>query len=408
MRCPIVLAADSAYAIPLATTLRSLAEANERHWPLDLHVLSHGLSAGFRDRICHSLPDGSASISWVPVNLNAFEGLATLSHVSTMTFARLLVADILPPQVTRTLYLDTDLLVLDDLEALWSVELEGAVFGAVSDSEWTQRGEWEPDHFPPVTAYFNAGVLLIDLERWRSDRIGQQARDYLARHPDTPFADQDALNVAGDRRWKELDPRWNVQDHARQRMHAAEAGQRAGIVHFVGAGKPWKPRCLSPNAALYDSFRSRTSFGRTRPNVAVDCFVRGAARVAAAFGGLITTVRRALEELTRRPPVGRLSLVELRTRVEARRLNDAFFQRMGAQEGVSPRQRRLVAGVRSANQRAIGNLLLAHGDLRAARDWYRRAVTSQPSPKSIGRYLVSLCRPAGRNRTPSTRDSAAK
>ena len=50
-----------------------------------------------------------------------------------MTFARFLIPNMFPESVSRVLYLDSDILVIDDLRALWQTDLEGAVLGAVED-----------------------------------------------------------------------------------------------------------------------------------------------------------------------------------------------------------------------------------------------------------------------------------
>ena len=56
--CPLVLACDDAYAMPLATTLRSLAEANQSRWPLDVTVLTDDASETTRAMVDASLPIG--------------------------------------------------------------------------------------------------------------------------------------------------------------------------------------------------------------------------------------------------------------------------------------------------------------------------------------------------------------
>jgi lipopolysaccharide biosynthesis glycosyltransferase len=262
----IVLACDEAYAMPLATALRSIVEANHKRWPLDVHVLSDGFSEGTQRRVLSSLPKGSASIRWVPVDLGNFQEFSTLSYISKMTYARFLIPHIFQDTASRVLYLDADIIVLDDLEQLWETNLNGAVVGAVLDGLDTQLKNNKPglENVPRVRDYFNAGVLLIDLDRWRKERISEKALEYLARNPLSPFSDQDALNVACDKLWKKMDPRWNLQDYyEKKRLSEMNLQQRPGIVHFVTREKPWDPRILHLNADFYDAFRSRTYFART-------------------------------------------------------------------------------------------------------------------------------------------------
>jgi lipopolysaccharide biosynthesis glycosyltransferase len=250
----------------LATALRSLVEANRRWWPIDVHVFSDGILETTKERILGSLPDGSVCLNWLPVDASRFRGFATMGHVSKVTFARLLMPQMLPASLGRILYLDADLLVLEDLWDLWNTTLEGALLGAVTDGLdiRIKSGAAGTEEAPRVRTYFNAGVLLIDLERWRQEQVAEKALEYLRQNPGTMYADQDALNVVCDTRWKLLDPRWNTQlDTGDKQISAITAERPPGIVHFVWNQKPWKPSALNVNAQYYDSFRQRTRFART-------------------------------------------------------------------------------------------------------------------------------------------------
>jgi lipopolysaccharide biosynthesis glycosyltransferase len=264
-RC-LVMACDESYAMQLATALRSIVDANRSGEPLDVHVLSDRFSEDMRQKVVDSLPQGSASIRWAAVDLTSFEEFRTLPHVSKMTYARLTIPRIFADSVRRVLYLDADLLVLDDLGPLWDMNLNGAVVGAVldrADAHLKARVPVPNDEVPYVRDYFNAGILLIDLDRWRKERISENAMDYLRCHPGTKFMDQDALNVACDGRWMALDPRWNFQEHFDTAVLGMMPAERPKIVHFAGHLKPWDADTLNSNAGLYDTFRSRTLFART-------------------------------------------------------------------------------------------------------------------------------------------------
>jgi lipopolysaccharide biosynthesis glycosyltransferase len=281
MKHPIVLACDHRYAMPLATTLRSVVEACPGLRPLDFHILADGLSHRIRSRIIASLPPGSASIRWVDADLASFREFSTLSYISKITFARLLIPSLFSDEVTRVLYLDSDLLVLEDLQPLWAADLGGKVLGAVLDGLDQQLKAGKVDlPVPNVRDYFNGGVLLIDLERWRSEKVTERALDYLMRNPNSPFADQDALNVACDGLWTPLDPRWNyLAYNEKLKIADMHADQRPHIAHFATWKKPWKASVRNVNAELYDSFRGRTRFARSPADKFVDLLRVGWSRV---------------------------------------------------------------------------------------------------------------------------------
>jgi lipopolysaccharide biosynthesis glycosyltransferase len=203
------------------------------------------------------------------VDVTAFSKFSTISHISSATYARFLITDTLPQEISKVLYLDADILVLDDLGPLCETDLGGVVVGAVVDERVTAHIKMGNSSLggmplPCVRDYFNAGVLLIDLAKWRAERVSQKAIEYLELYPHSVFSDQDALNFACDGRWQRVDPRWNYyQIDLKKSLSDLSDEQRPGIIHFQGWSKPWDPESLNFNARFYDSFRKRTSFART-------------------------------------------------------------------------------------------------------------------------------------------------
>ncbi len=261
----LVLNCDDAYAMPLATTLRSVVEAMPGAWPIDVRVMTNRFSAAHRQRVLESLPAGSVDLRWLSVDLERFESTSTVAHISRVACARLLTADVLEASLERVLYLDADVLVTGSLLPLWRTPLHGAVLGAVVDDidDGLQRSADELREVPRVHRYFNSGVLLIDLRRWRDEGLSAKALRYLQAHPDSPFPDQDALNVACDGRWTALDERWNFMQHRTIAWESIAVPERPAVVHFVTANKPWRAASRSAWAATYDAVRSRTRYARS-------------------------------------------------------------------------------------------------------------------------------------------------
>lgn len=273
---PIAVAADMAYLMPLATTLLSIAENNRQCWPIQLFVLNDGIGHHERAQVESSLPAGSATIHWVEIDLAPFQAFRTLPRISKMTFARLALPYVLPKDINSVLYLDIDVLVLGSLNELGNSHLGDAPLAAVKDC--LDLSLHEPSTraagVPMVKKYFNAGMLLIQLQQWRKHCISEKALEYLSNNPDTPFADQDAINVAADGLWVELSNAWNFQGHRSVDIGNWHPSRRPHIVHFVTEQKPWKPRYFSAYAKLYDSYRSRTQFARNSISIVKDAVVR--------------------------------------------------------------------------------------------------------------------------------------
>ena len=103
---------------------------------------------------------------------------------------------------------------------------------------------------------------------------------------------------------------------------------------------------------------------------------------------LIMAYRRAED-------VNNLSRIKKTDPVGTRRLVDAIYHKLESLNGLTWNERRTAKGLRSANFRAIGNLLLSEGKMGEARKAYWTAVKIQPSARSIGKYLLSFFQPSG-------------
>jgi lipopolysaccharide biosynthesis glycosyltransferase len=279
--CPIVMASDEGFAMPLATALLSLVEHNRQHWPIEVHVLNNGFSAQGRARVETSVPPGSLQLHWRLVDTAAFDHITLPPRLNVMMFARLYIPHLFsntpaerqtltpnaPTQPPRVLYLDADILVLGDLAGLCQAELGGAAIAAVPD--WhvaadTAAGRWEDvAGLPAVQRYFNSGVLLIDIAACLKHQVSERALAFLQKHPDTRLHDQDALNVACDGLWKAMPAHWNFQAHHGIRIARLPPQERPAVAHFIMSAKPWKPQASSVNGSLHDAYRNRTQFRRS-------------------------------------------------------------------------------------------------------------------------------------------------
>jgi lipopolysaccharide biosynthesis glycosyltransferase len=289
LRCgsyPIVMACDEAYAMPLAVAIRSIAEANRSRECVDVVVLSNDFSQEMKRQVEASAPS-DVVIHWVFVDLCQFDQCSgILTHTSKMVYARLLLPYLLPSNVVRALYLDADILIVDDLDSLWGMDLEGYALGAVPDLDAADNAErlslsaeecGNQSGFGSRLghSYFNAGVLLVDLPKWRQEEISERAIGYLTDYPHAPYADQDALNVACAGRWKRLDNRWNLQgpEHGQDPVRLNDI--RPAILHFCCKAKPWNASSLNSSEKFYDKYRSRTKFARTPKDKVRDIVLHG-------------------------------------------------------------------------------------------------------------------------------------
>ncbi|GMJ01041.1 galacturonosyltransferase-like 7 [Hibiscus trionum] len=187
-----------------------------------------------------------------------------------LNYARNYLANLLEPCVRRVVYLDSDLVVVDDIAKLWSTSLGSRTIGVpeychANFTNYFTAGFWSDKRFSGTfmgrkPCYFNTGVMVIDLVKWR--RVGYTKR--IERWMDIqkteriyelgslpPFL----LVFAG--RVAQIEHRWNQHglggDNVRGSCRDLHPGP-VSLLHWSGKGKPWDrldSRRLCPLDALW-------------------------------------------------------------------------------------------------------------------------------------------------------------
>lgn len=204
------------------------------------------------------LPESLRPLGIIPVALqgaNPFLDTPNPSRHGHSTYLRLLVPSHMAGRYDRILYLDSDIIAAGDgIDRLLQADLGGRTVGAVRDHlQWRSPGRQVTEFKArglPRGRYFNAGVLLVDVERFNALEILPKAVDLMTRHPEALRRhDQSLLNLLLRGDWAELSPVWNWQYTAASRHFASLAEPR--LLHFIGSRKPW----LDTRAQLPASFR---------------------------------------------------------------------------------------------------------------------------------------------------------
>ena len=207
---PIVLCADESYIKYASVVMISVlkhTKARVRFYLVSDRVLPKATLTKL-SYIESTYPN--ASISHSCHALARFASLPTQGeNDSHITYLRLLLDSILPQSVSKCIYLDCDVLVRSDIAGLFSYDLHGALLGAVRDLAFNDASSACRNH---LGFYFNAGVLLLDMEKWRESKAGERLFALLEARPQITqgFHDQNLLNECFCDEVCELPLGWNV------------------------------------------------------------------------------------------------------------------------------------------------------------------------------------------------------
>ncbi|MEA2627199.1 MAG: hypothetical protein QOD06_3244 [Candidatus Binatota bacterium] len=276
----VACAADDRFAMPLAVMARSAAENLDPGRRLHLFVLDGGIREKSRRRLLASWAGQRLDVEWVALDRSRLAEMKVTGHVAVATYFRLLLPELLPASLSRVLYLDADVVVESDLGPLWDTDLRELALAAAQDlivghvSAPNGLRNWRELGLGEGAKYFNAGVLLLDLDRWRSERLGERVLDYLRRHRDVVrWWDQDGLNAVLAGRWLELDPRWNltIQSETLPSVPPCDAATfreaiaRPYVTHFLTHVKPWHTTCRHPRRDVFFRYLDETAWRGWRP-----------------------------------------------------------------------------------------------------------------------------------------------
>ena len=196
-------------------------------------------------------------------------------HITLDSYVRLFLPELVGPDIQKLIYLDCDLLVCSELDELWNTDLREHIVGAVPDAFSEGHGSLG---FKDDETYFNAGILLVDVGRWRSAGLTEALVNYIRNNASVlRHHDQDAINGVLRGKILPLSLKWNFTPrHAdadprvlgmSRREYMAIRG-KPGIVHFASGFKPWLPGAEPHYKGWYYRYHALTPWGQAAPRAA--------------------------------------------------------------------------------------------------------------------------------------------
>ncbi|GJT96719.1 probable galacturonosyltransferase-like 3 protein [Tanacetum coccineum] len=196
-----------------------------------------------------------------------------------LNYARIYLSHLLPSDVNRVIYFDSDLIVVDDVVKLWEIDLNDHVVGApeychANFTHYFTAKFWAKPYFSGVfktrdrkPCYFNTGVMVIDLTKWRTYKTTQKLGKWMEIQKKHRIYELGSLPpfllvFAGD--VERIEDRWNQHGLGGDNVEGLCRNLHPGpvsLLHWSGKGKPWlrlnskRPCPLDQLWAPYDLFK---------------------------------------------------------------------------------------------------------------------------------------------------------
>lgn len=234
----ICMACDDKYAIHCASAIASMIDNHKSEEKLEFFILNSAISKKSQSRLEKLGNTKVSSLKLINVNPLDFKNcpLPENMHFSLETYFRLKLPDFFP-DFDKVLYIDCDVTVLGDVKELWELDIAG-VYAAVCEDIVPVEHLRE---FIGDFANFNAGVMVINLKKWREDRISQKCFDFIEHHSEKIFfVDQDVLNSMLIPKINYFPRFWNLEYMPlNDVVSGLYSEQEIRLIHHISRMKPW-------------------------------------------------------------------------------------------------------------------------------------------------------------------------
>ena len=229
----VVFAGDYAYIRQIETAMKSLCRHNSH---LKIYLLNQDIPQEWVSQIRIYLQEMGGDLIDCKLIGSQYKmnWSNKLPHINHMTFARYFIPDFVTED--KVLYLDSDLIVTGDLTDLFELDLGENYLGAARSCFGAGVG-------------FNAGVLLINNKKWKSETIRQKLIELTEKeHENVKEGDQSILNMLFKDQYSLLEDKYNFQigfdAGAAEKNHAfifeIPLTPSPKILHYISPDKPWK------------------------------------------------------------------------------------------------------------------------------------------------------------------------
>ncbi len=269
----IVLAINDNFIKQAATTITSIHKNSKKDSLIGINILHSDVTQQNQNIIKDMVKDmkNISELNFVDMKQFVTRGLfdkyiVDENYITSETYYRLFIPNLFP-QYDKVLYLDSDVIVCEDLTELYNTDIDNLYAGVVSVYKYFFKNVLNLNDDKIISeeylanklnilnkTYFNAGILLLNLSEMRKDNIQEKSFEFLFKNYPLLYQDQDILNSLFNNKVKFLDRKYNV--YYRHYLHNSPTT----ILHFAGPQKPWNFYKLNEGFELYWKYFKLTPF----------------------------------------------------------------------------------------------------------------------------------------------------
>ena len=242
----------------VAASICSICENNKSFNEIHFFLISNGITNENKSKLKDFIEKYNRKLTIKELNniKDYFDFEFDTTGWNPVILARLILEKFIPEDIDKILYLDGDTIVRGNLHELWKTEIDNYVIGASIEPTTDRKRKIDLglEKYP----YYNSGVLLINLKKWRKESIGSKILEFYKKNNKKMFApDQDALNCFLKDQIYTLSPTYNFCNIFYQYNYKflnklmkpvqyvnedifSNAVKDPIIVHYLGEERPWR------------------------------------------------------------------------------------------------------------------------------------------------------------------------
>ena len=255
----IFYACDDNFVKYTIVSLHSMQQNASKDFKYHVHILHTEISDEMKRRVLE-LQNDNFEISFDDVTeylSSISDKLPIRDYYSKTTYYRLFIAEMFP-EYDKAIYIDSDTVVQGDISELYKINTDDAHVGACHEQAMLQEDVYgtyvEKVVGVPRYNFFNAGILVINCDRFRIRFVLDKFIEYLHMYNFVVTQDEDYLNLICKDHVYWLDQRWNTEIFGELQYPI----EQAKIIHYIMTNKPWHYSDC-PYADIFWSYAQNTS-----------------------------------------------------------------------------------------------------------------------------------------------------
>lgn len=265
---------DNNYAAFAGVSITSLFENNREIENLTVYLIDDEIALENKKKF----QELAALYNRTIIFLDLSQGIRKLEEInapkyrnSYTTYLKLFAFNLLPADVHKIFFIDSDTVVIGKIAPLWTFDMNGTAVAAVRDGlthEYKMSFGYNYDD-----SWFNMGIMLVDVDQWREQSCETRIMEQMKKRCAYTSVDQDLLNITLHAQIQTLPPQYNVTPHhfvypydsfmrwfkqggfySKEQMD--NALQQPVVYHFerfIGES-PWHRNNVHPYTMLFDQY----------------------------------------------------------------------------------------------------------------------------------------------------------